>query len=134
MQSSTPTWLVRAADARRLRDDRYGTVFETCSPVMSALTQLGFAFVEIDAGAESPAHYHRRMEEIYFITEGAGQMTIGDEAVEVGPGDTINIPPGAVHKIANPGTSPLRFACATWPPYDPEDDFEVADLTIPTPP
>lgn len=66
-------------------------------------------------------HYHPRTEEIYYILEGAGEMTIGDETRSVGPGDAIAIPPGAVHSIYNSGDRTLVFLCCCAPGYEHED-------------
>src|SRR5207247_1469754 len=83
-----------------------------------------FAYVEIDPGQESPAHYHCITEELYYITRGSGTMTLGERVTRVQPGDTVVIPPGEVHKI-RADQEGLAFVCVTAPPYDLEDDFEV---------
>ncbi len=57
---------------------------------------------------------------------GRGRVRLGAEDREVGPGDTICIPPSVVHVIENAGTEPLGFVYVGPPPYDPRDDFEVA--------
>jgi mannose-6-phosphate isomerase-like protein (cupin superfamily) len=48
-------------------------------------------------------------------------MTIGRETRDVGPGDAIAIPPGAVHTIENTGGESLRFLCCCAPAYEHED-------------
>ena len=108
----------------RIRDDRYGTVWELVAPAAGPCRGFGFAFVEVDAGKESPFHYHQRTEELYFITVGQGLMTLGEREVVVRPGDTVVIPPGERHKI-RAGAEGLAFVCVTTPPYDPDDDYEV---------
>jgi mannose-6-phosphate isomerase-like protein (cupin superfamily) len=61
-------------------------------------------------GATAP-HYHPRAEEIYYILRGAGSLRIDEETRDVGVGDAIAIPPGAVHTIRNTGDEPLIFLC-----------------------
>jgi mannose-6-phosphate isomerase-like protein (cupin superfamily) len=68
-------------------------------------------------------HYHRRSEEIYFVTKGSGSLEIDGEIRKVRPGDAILIPPGAWHTLENDGTSELVILCTCAPPYSDEDTF-----------
>jgi mannose-6-phosphate isomerase-like protein (cupin superfamily) len=43
------------------------------------------------------------MEEIYFISSGEGEMTVGDETRHVKSGDAVWIPTGSVHALTNSG-------------------------------
>ena len=68
-------------------------------------------------------HYHRRSEEIYFVTKGSGSLEVDGETQRVRPGDAILIPPGAWHTLENDGTSELTILCVCSPPYSHEDTF-----------
>jgi mannose-6-phosphate isomerase-like protein (cupin superfamily) len=68
-------------------------------------------------------HYHRRSEEIYFVTKGSGSLEVDGETRRVRPGDAILIPPGAWHTLENDGTSELTILCVCSPPYSHEDTF-----------
>ncbi len=110
-------------DGLRLRDDRYGTVYELLAP-SGPLQRAGMATAEIDPGARSPLHVHRITEETYFVLDGTGVMILGDEEIVIGPGDTVMIPPELPHAIeAGPGG--MRVLVLTAPPYDPDDDIEI---------
>jgi len=74
--------------------------------------------------ATTRLHRHRQSEELYHITAGRGRMTLGDESFDVGPGDSLCIPPGTPHCIANTGTVPLRILCCCAPAYA-HDDTEL---------
>jgi mannose-6-phosphate isomerase-like protein (cupin superfamily) len=74
-------------------------------------------------GVATQNHYHRVSEEIYFILEGSGEMSLDGACRTVGPGDAILIPPGAWHTIANPHETPLRFLCCCAPPYAHDDTY-----------
>lgn len=50
-------------------------------------------------GATHELHYHPNAEEVVVALEGHGVQLIGDEAVELGPGDVCFIPKGVPHKI-----------------------------------
>ncbi len=83
-----------------------------------------FAEAIVEPGAETHLHLHRRTEEIYHITQGAGLMRRGDERFEVAAGDTIAIAPGTPHCIRNTGAIQLKILCACAPAYA-HDDTEL---------
>ena len=112
------------AETQPLRDPRYGVVHELAGS-LTGLPQLGFAWVEVDAGATSPAHFHKLTSELYHIVEGRGTMILDGREHGISPGDCVSIAPGIVHAIRNDSTQPLRFFCATNPSYDPDDDYEI---------
>jgi len=72
-------------------------------------------------GQTTALHCHHHSEELYHIAAGRGRMTLGDQCFDVGPGDTVCIPPGTPHCIENLGTGPLRILCCCAPPYAHED-------------
>jgi mannose-6-phosphate isomerase-like protein (cupin superfamily) len=75
-------------------------------------------------GAATRLHRHHQSEELYHITAGRGRMTLGEESFEVEMGETICIPPGTPHCIANTGIELLRILCCCAPPYA-HDDTEL---------
>ncbi|ACV25308.1 cupin domain-containing protein [Methanocaldococcus fervens] len=75
----------------------------------------------VPVGSKTLLHRHHKSEEIYYILEGKGLMTLGDEKFEVKEGDTILIPPKTDHKIENIGSVPLKILCCSYPPYSHED-------------
>ena len=87
----------------------------------SCIRKQSLAEARIAPGMTTEAHHHRQTEEIYYIVSGVGEMMINDEVRLVGPGDAIAIPPGAVHKITNPGSEVLRLLCCCAPGYEHED-------------
>lgn len=87
----------------------------------SCIRQQSLAEARLPPGASTTPHYHPRTEEIYYLLEGRGQMQIGRELREVGPGDAVAIPPGAAHQITNTGSVTLRFLCCCAPGYEHDD-------------
>src|SRR3954451_13541607 len=59
--------------------------------------------------------------EVYFILEGKGTMYIDGEQAEVGPDQTVYIPPRSVQSIRNTGDSDLKFLCIVDPAWRAED-------------
>lgn len=87
----------------------------------SSIRNQSLAEARIPPGMTTTPHHHPRSEEIYFILQGEGQMTIGDQSHDVRMGDAIAIPPGSVHKIRNTGSEILRLLCCCAPGYEHED-------------
>jgi mannose-6-phosphate isomerase-like protein (cupin superfamily) len=75
----------------------------------------------LPAGGRTERHYHRRSEEIYYVTHGEGRLEIDGEVRRVAPGDAAVIPPGARHQVE--AASELRFLCMCAPPYSHEDTY-----------
>jgi quercetin dioxygenase-like cupin family protein len=60
---------------------------------------------DVPAGAKVPAaHSHDGYEETVYGLEGTLTWTVEGEPTEVGPGEALCIPRGAVHHFANPGS------------------------------
>jgi mannose-6-phosphate isomerase-like protein (cupin superfamily) len=93
----------------------------------SCIAKQSLAEARLPPGASTTPHYHPLTEEIYYLLEGSGQMTIGDETRPVAPGDAIAIPPGAVHTITNTGAGTLKFLCCCAPGYEHSDTVLVED-------
>ena len=87
----------------------------------SAVRNQSLAEARLLPGTSTQEHYHRRTEEIYYITNGKGRMKIEQEFRDVRPGDAVAIPPGLRHKIWNTGTGVLRLLCCCAPAYEHDD-------------
>jgi NAD(P)H-dependent FMN reductase/mannose-6-phosphate isomerase-like protein (cupin superfamily) len=126
--------IINIGNGKVLTDPRYGSVVALDVPGCVPLHKLDLAIASVHPGAVSPAHYHQQTEEIYFVTEGVGEMTIDGVTTAIGPGDCIRIPTYAVHSI-RAGDAGVRFVVVTSPPYAEGDDHEVATATVerPTP-
>jgi mannose-6-phosphate isomerase-like protein (cupin superfamily) len=95
-------------------------VREIARPPDTARNQ-SLAEARIPPGGETIEHFHRAAEEIYHFVSGQGRLRLGDRVSEVGPGDTVVIPPGTRHKLWNAGGEPLVLLCCSSPPYYDED-------------
>jgi len=67
-------------------------------------------------------HSHR--EEHWFIQRGIATVTVGDKEHILGAGDSIDIPRGAKHRIANSRNENLIFVEIQTGDYFGEDDIE----------
>lgn len=85
------------------RGNRYTPVAGQHSGAM----ELIVVRTEKEPGAFTVAHSHDH-EEIVVVLSGRASFNIGPEFEEVGPGDTLIIPPGALHQGEVIGDEPLE--------------------------
>jgi mannose-6-phosphate isomerase-like protein (cupin superfamily) len=99
---------------------------ELMHPSVHGNQNQSLAEAVVPVGTTTQLHRHLKSEEIYHIAAGEGRMTLGQEAFTVRTGDTICIPPGTPHNIANTGGADLRILCCCAPAYS-HDDTELLD-------
>jgi len=73
----------------------------------------------VQTSGQAQTHYHKRLTEIYYILEGAGQMELDGELFPVQPGSAILIKPGCRHRIVGE----MKFINVPVPAFDPEDEW-----------
>jgi mannose-6-phosphate isomerase-like protein (cupin superfamily) len=100
------------------------TIRELMHPARHGNRNQSLAEAVVAPGASTALHRHLTSEELYHITAGRGRMTLGQQSFVVTAGDTVCIPPGTPHCIANTGTGPLHILCCCAPPYA-HDDTEL---------
>ena len=61
----------------------------------------------LEPGQADRAHSHAEQDKFYFVIEGEGEFTIGDETVTAGPGHTVLAPAGIPHGVQNAGNARL---------------------------
>jgi quercetin dioxygenase-like cupin family protein len=62
-----------------------------------------------------PAHSHDHYEETIYGIEGVLTWTVGGKPIDVGPGQALCIPRGAVHRFDNRGGQDVKALCAITP-------------------
>ena len=67
--------------------------------------------VVLQPGEAPPPHKHDDTEQVFYVLEGKGRLTIGDqdEQYPVEAGNLVRIPPSALHCIEADGDEPLRY-------------------------
>lgn len=88
----------------------------------SQITQCSLAEEVLPPGCAVTPHYHKQVEEIYYILSGKGVMTVGDERHEVSAGDAVYIPRGHRHTLENTGAEHIRLLLVCGPAYSCEDE------------
>jgi len=67
-------------------------------------------------------HTHQVQEQIYYVLEGEGVLTLEDERHLMRPHDYVYVPPGIRHSFTNTGTAGLVFLVVTTPADDEPQD------------
>ena len=70
----------------------------------------------------APAHSHDHYEETIYGIEGVSTWTVDGKPIDVGPGQALCIPRGAIHRFDNNGSQDVKALCvitpaAIGPPY-----------------
>src|SRR5690242_10713037 len=63
----------------------------------------------------APPHSHDHYEETIYGIDGVLTWTVDGKAIDVGPGQALCIPRGAVHRFANNGSQDVRALCVITP-------------------
>jgi len=66
-------------------------------------------------------HKHIKSEEIYYILQGIGKLSLDNKTIHVKQGDSICIMPGTNHNIENTGHEDLKILCCCSPAYSHKD-------------
>jgi len=85
-------------------------------------------FVPADSRMPAP-HSHDAFEETIYALEGVTSWTVDGRAVELGVGDALCVPRGAVHGFQNSGTQDAKFLAVASPGLMTPDYFrEIHDV------
>jgi len=103
---------------------------ELMHPVRHANEKQSLAEARLPVGRKTWLHRHHITEELYYITEGSGLMTLGTEQFEVRVGDSICILPGTEHCIDNTGQVELALLCCCSPAYSHEDTEILENIPV----
>ena len=63
----------------------------------------------------APAHSHDHYEETIYGLEGVLTWTVDGKRIDVGPGQALCIPRGAIHRFDNNGSQDVRALCVITP-------------------
>jgi mannose-6-phosphate isomerase-like protein (cupin superfamily) len=88
---------------------------------------LTITLVEMEKDGFQHIHNHYS-EQTYFIIEGSGLMTVGDDEQIVGAGDCIFIPSNENHSLKNTGVNILKYISASSPSFTTDQCNELWPL------
>lgn len=123
--------LVRAADLATQPEETFSHPLNPNSEVHghslgdpTGMTRVGVHRIRVPPGKESFVyHAHHGEEEFLYILSGRGIAEIGEQQVEVGPGDFLGFPaPSVGHHLRNPFDTDLIYLSGGE-----RHDMEIAD-------
>lgn len=103
------------------------SICELMHPSVHKNANQSLAQASVPINTETQLHFHKLSEELYYIQQGNGLMTLANEQFPVEAGDTICISPNQHHKIKNTGKEVLLFLCCCSPAYSHDDTYIVTD-------
>jgi len=81
------------------------------------LKEIGFLAIATLARGKTIESHRDPMEEIYFVLNGEGEMSVDEETKHVRPGDATWIPAGSAHSLTNTSEKDLLIlvvASSNW--------------------
>ena len=87
-------------------------------PKNSGSSQIDFRISRYAPNAYVQEHVHKVQEQIYYVLEGEGVLTLGKARHLMRPHDYVYVPPGVRHSFTNTGTAGLVFLVVTTPVDD----------------
>jgi quercetin dioxygenase-like cupin family protein len=78
-------------------------------------------------GSPPPKHFHPSQSEHFEVLEGRLRARVEGAEHDLGLGETLDVPSGAVHQMWNEGSSPARVAWRTAPAGRTEQWFRAVD-------
>ncbi len=94
---------------------------ELVGPNRSGSRRVDFRISRYAPAAHVAEHVHRIQEQIYYVLEGEGVLTLDDAPHLMRPHDYVHVPPGIRHGFTNTGIAGLVFLVITTPANDEED-------------
>jgi len=80
--------------------------------------------IHIKPGKRLSLQRHKHRAEHWHILTGTAIVTRNNEQLTLHPGDSVDIPKGAIHRIENPGPNEMYFTEVQQGDYFGEDDIE----------
>jgi mannose-6-phosphate isomerase-like protein (cupin superfamily) len=87
-------------------------------PGNSGSSRIDFRISRYAPNACVQDHVHRVQEQIYYVIEGEGVLTLGNDRHLMRPHDYVYVPPGVHHSFSNTGLGGLVFFVITTPSDD----------------
>jgi mannose-6-phosphate isomerase len=80
--------------------------------------------IHVDPGGRLSLQTHRYRSEHWVVVFGKATCTVDDQRVMAGPGESVDVPQGAAHRLANDGPEELVVVEVQRGGYTGEDDIQ----------
>ncbi len=94
---------------------------ELAGPATTGSRRVDFRISRYAPMAYVQEHVHKIQEQIYYVLEGEGILTLDEARHLMRPHDYVYVPPGVRHSFTNTGTAGLVFLVITTPADDEEE-------------
>ncbi|MBW0172500.1 MAG: cupin domain-containing protein [Hydrogenophaga sp.] len=94
---------------------------ELAGPGTTGSSRVDFRISRYAPAAYVEEHVHKVQEQVYYVLEGEGILTLDDTKNLMRPHDYVYVPPGVRHSFTNTGTQGLVFLVITTPASDDEE-------------
>ncbi|HUS12088.1 MAG TPA: cupin domain-containing protein [Pyrinomonadaceae bacterium] len=71
----------------------------------------------LEPGQTQKVHAHDGADKFYFVLQGNGTFTVGDEQTDAGAGTLVIAPSGIAHGVANTANERLSLLVTIAPPF-----------------
>lgn len=95
---------------------------ELAGPQTVGSSRVDFRISRYAPMAYVQEHQHQIQEQVYYLLEGEGVLTLDDESHLMRPHDYVYVPPGVRHSFTNTGLNGLVFLVITTPASDEEQE------------
>jgi mannose-6-phosphate isomerase-like protein (cupin superfamily) len=96
---------------------------ELAGPETTGSSRVDFRISRYAPMAYVQEHVHKVQEQVYYVLEGEGILTLDDTKNLMRPHDYVYVPPGVRHSFTNTGTDGLVFLVITTPASDDEEEM-----------
>lgn len=94
---------------------------ELAGPETTGSAKMDFRISRYAPMAYVQEHVHRVQEQVYYVLEGEGILTLDDNKRLMRTNDYVYVPPGVRHSFSNTGIHGLVFLVITTPASDEEE-------------
>lgn len=70
---------------------------DPCGLLREIYNSENLSIAHVIVTADAKKHMHKKLEEVYYVTKGEGQIVIGNDVLDIKEGDTIPIPKNTWH-------------------------------------
>ncbi len=95
---------------------------ELAGPETTGSRRIDFRISRYAPMAYVQEHVHQVQEQVYYVLEGEGLLTLDKERHLMRPHDYVYVPPGIRHSFTNTGLDGLVFLVITTPASDEEQE------------
>jgi len=120
-------YIVNWKSLNRIEDGCGGVIYKILDVENSGLKNVEVAMCIFAPGETARLHFHKEMEEIYFIIDGEGLIELDGAWQRIKAEDCISIPIGVKHRIKNTDADKnLKFLSINSPKWRVSDMVELS--------